>query len=520
MRTKNNFLRSLLAGALALVLIAATTSFGLIEIKNKFIKVIGDNTSGRFVIKTTDGDPDLNTDQNKLLLYEEYPPTSFTTINIDGELYRFGEERGSFLVPLQVKDSTIIATWNINNIDIVQLLEFADGPNTGRPDSVKISYMVQNKDTQPHNIGIRILLDTFLGRNDGAPFRIPGVGEITTETIFKNASVPFYWYAYDDLAEPTVRAQGTLKADGLTPPDMVIFASWDRFNKYLWDFQPVEGRSFRRAVIGPLDSATANYWNPTKIGPGQKTGYSMMYGLYGATILRSDIFNISLGGPATTKGEPVTINADIQKRPVIPAQNCSAEFILPMGLSFADKDTGLKNLGTISSNNVIKVLWNIVPDGRARGEIEYKIIVKGTVEGKEYKTIATRKLTVEGDTPPPPPPPPVEKPKPQITMNQRYSFNFDRINQVLVLVNDDLKKNNDILSKLNELLALRTKVYDKTLQDDHAIQINTLKSKTNTYPDQIRDAGKDTIKAENIAITNQPENSAPVSTNRNAPKPN
>ncbi len=494
---------------LLILFLATLTQASLVEIKNKYIKIIGDTVSGRFVIKTTDGDPDLKTDQNKLLLYEEYPPTSFSTIMINGEHYKFGEERGSFSIPIQVKDDTLISVWSINNIDITQLLEFTDGPNTGRPDSCKISYMIHNKSGMAAEIGLRILLDTYLGRNDGSPFRIPGIGEIITETSFLKDKIPYYWYAYDDLGDPSVRAQGSLKYEGITPPDMVIFASWDRFNKYLWDFPTVEGRSFRRAVIGPLDSATANYWLPVKVESGEKIGYSTLYGLYGATILRSDIFNISLSGPMTSKGEPVTVNADVQKKSMLPAENCSAEFILPMGLSFVNNDTALKDLGTIRSNHVAKAVWNIVPDGRARGEIEYKINMKGTVEGKEYKTTAVRKLTVEGEIPvtPPPPPPTVEKPKePQITYVQKYYFNFDRINQIVASVNEDYRLNNEILAKINELLAQRLKTYDKSLQDAHATQLQGIMSKTNSYLSQIRESGTNLKRMEQQAMTNSSGN--------------
>jgi hypothetical protein len=388
----------------------------------------------------------------------------------------------------------------VNNIDITQFLEFVDGPNTGRQDSVKISYMINNKSGKDSEIGVRILLDTFLGRNDGAPFRIPGKGEITTETIFTKDNVPSFWYSYDDLGDPTVRAQGTLRYEGLTPPDMVVFASWDRFNKYLWDFPTVEGRSFRRAVIGPLDSATANYWLPVKVPNGGKIGYSIMYGLYGATILRSDIFNISLSGPVNTKGEPVTIIADIQKKSLSPAQNCSAEFQLPMGLSFANNDKAVKDLGTINSNNVIKANWDVVPDGKARGEIEYKIIVKGTVDGKEYKTTAVRKLKVEGEAPPPP----AEEPKqPQITLQKVTVFNFERINKVLTDINNDMKVNNDILAKINELLSQKNKIYEKTLKDQHVMQIQNILVRTNTYPAQILESGKDYRKVQEIPVTNK-----------------
>ena len=44
------------------------------------------------ILKTTKGDPDLSSDQDALLLYEDYPPTSFTTLRVDEQDVIFGED--------------------------------------------------------------------------------------------------------------------------------------------------------------------------------------------------------------------------------------------------------------------------------------------------------------------------------------------------------------------------------------------------------------------------------------------
>ena len=72
------------------------TSSSLTTIKNENIKIIGDNTSGRFIIKTTGGDPNTESDNNALLLFEKHPPTSFTTININNNLFIYGDDNGTF----------------------------------------------------------------------------------------------------------------------------------------------------------------------------------------------------------------------------------------------------------------------------------------------------------------------------------------------------------------------------------------------------------------------------------------
>ena len=109
-------LKPILLTGIIVALLASSPLSALVEIKNGFLKVIGDETSGRFVIKTTDGDPDLSADQNKLLLYEEYPPTSYAVVRIDGREYKFGDEAGSFTQPIAVVDNTLVCRWTVNNV--------------------------------------------------------------------------------------------------------------------------------------------------------------------------------------------------------------------------------------------------------------------------------------------------------------------------------------------------------------------------------------------------------------------
>lgn len=492
----------------------------LIEIQNDFIKVIGDQESGRYVIKSTGGDPDLDTDQNKLLLYEEYPPTSFATIRIDKRDYKFGGEQGFFSVPMQVRQNKIITTWSINNIDITLFIQFTLGPNTGRMDSVRIAYVVINKDFVPHNIGVRIMLDTFLGKNDGSPFRIPGIGPITTETVFEGDNIPKYWYAFDNLGEPSVRAQGTLRGKGMTKPDKVIFASWERFNKYLWDFKTIEGRSFRRAIVGPLDSATACYWNPVTVQPNKQIGASIIYGLYGATLVKGDAFNISLGGEIETKGNPVIVSADIAKNAKFPAKDVVTSILLPKGLVLKKGETNEQQIGTLYSNTtVVRKQWTLIPDGTALGEVEYTVSVKGMIEGKEYENKASRKLKItEAPKKPKEPEKPKVPEKPQTVVSTLYQFDFSEINSILEDINKTSQKNNSLLKKLNQLLQAKNKFFSKKDKADYKKNIKEIQKTTPAYSEKIRNSGKNIIKSSTTTNVQKIETNSSTNESKNSPQ--
>ncbi len=449
----------------------------LIELKNNYIKIIGDPETGRFIIKTTGGDPKLTTDQDVLLLYEDYPPTSFTTLRIDGRNYKFGDEMGTFITRLMKRDNKIICVWVIRNIEIMQNLRFVKGPTTGNIDTVEISYTIWNKDSREHTVGIRIMLDTYLGKEDGAPFRIPGVGPVTTEKAFEGDKIPEYWYSYDDLGNPTVRAQGTVKIEGTPVPDKIIYASWERFNKYLWDFTIKEGRSFRRSIIGPLDSAVAIYWKPRKFNPNDTFTVKTYYGLYGATIYKGKVFNISLGGPLTTSGEPFLVTADIQNVSPYKAKNVIAEIMLPKGLKLMNNETNKKRLGTLKSKEIKKTSWNILPDKTVTGIITYKVKVSGIVQGKLEIAIAERKVNYKG-------------PKKEIIYTL---YDFSEINKLIAEMNALLRKNNEKLDELNRLIQQKGPYSQKQAIADRK-KINQRVNNTKKVKKKLPNAVKTAIK--------------------------
>ena len=68
------------------------------------------------------------------------------------------------------------------------------------------------------------MIDTMLGDNDEAPFRIPGTGAVTTEKQYNGDNIPAYYQAFDDLANPTVVSYGCFDKTSQNKPDYVQFS--------------------------------------------------------------------------------------------------------------------------------------------------------------------------------------------------------------------------------------------------------------------------------------------------------
>src|SRR5262249_7818811 len=81
------------------------------------------------------------------------------------------------------------SVWVCQRISITQTVEIVPS-STGALDTCLVSYTLENKDSQPHTVGVRALVDTMIDDNDGHPFAGPDGRLITTSADFRGADVP------------------------------------------------------------------------------------------------------------------------------------------------------------------------------------------------------------------------------------------------------------------------------------------------------------------------------------------
>ncbi|MBU1076237.1 MAG: OmpA family protein [Spirochaetes bacterium] len=369
-------------------------------LENEFLKVMTDTGTGRFIIKTTGGDPNLPSSKNVLLLYESDPPNSFTTIRIDNEDFVFGDEPGKCVKRLNITAGDMNCVWQIKNILITQTIRFVKGPATGKENTVEISYLIKNKDLKPHTVGIRIMLDTFLGEQDGAPFRIPDVGPVINESEYKDPNIPQYWYVYDDLIRPRIQAQGLLLNEGWQSPDKVILASCIRFMRRLWDFDVDEKRTFRRTPSDSSDSAIAIYWKGKKLGNEEEYKVETYFGLYDSTVVEGNLFNVSVSGPSRVSDEPFLVNTDVQNKTPYKTDDITAVIVLPDELKLQEGEEEEKNVGALLPREINRISWQVIPQKRDKdvpstNELVYKVKIRGKLDEEDIKTKATVPVTIK-----------------------------------------------------------------------------------------------------------------------------
>lgn len=367
----------------------------LMILSNQYVKVVvnaGDFNSGRFALETTGGAPDIPGDDNKPLIYGRPRPwTSYTTVRIDNQDYVFGgqtEQRagrgakyGILVQPPVTEDGTIRTTWQLGPIEVTQILRIITSTTTGWPDTMEIRYAMVNKDKKSHQVGLRMLLDTMLGANDGAPFRI-GEKAVTVDTVF-SGEMPEFWQAFDSVQEPSVTAQGTLRGSLVTTPDKVYISNWGSMADGAWDFDFKPGRELIRAGEYESDSAVALRWEPKKLAPGEERVVVTAYGLGGITIAPGEL-SLGITSPATVwadaKGKiRIPVVAYLQNTSASKASNVRLTLNLPAGLSLSSGQRTVRVIGELASKGTSQVAWDVTADPSLAGKsVTYSVTVEAT----------------------------------------------------------------------------------------------------------------------------------------------
>jgi hypothetical protein len=182
---------------------------------------------------------------------------------------------------------------NDNQVEVTQFVEMVRGQRSQLLDTCRVRYRIENRDSKNHTVGIRFLLDTFIGGNDGVPFTIPGDPNLcdTMKDLpaqAKDKKIPDFLQALEkaDLARPGTIAHLRLKLENLEPPVRVTLGAWPHeklrvLNRKaagpltLWDVPLLPLKS-----LGLNDSAITIYWKEAPLAPGGKREVGFEYGLW------------------------------------------------------------------------------------------------------------------------------------------------------------------------------------------------------------------------------------------------
>ena len=262
----NKILKKLISGLLAVIMIvgllpaqALAAAVGssekgyVTELDDGYISISVSEQNGGFLIDTLLGNQLKDGDDNKNLLFpSEGYDSSFTSIQVtrtDGSMeeYIFGRQYGflglsSTDVTVQRAGSSIIATWGVKDLTVVQTLTLLDETNP-QHGLVDIGYDVSTSSDDVADVKLRIMLDTALGDQDYGFYQLYDGSD--SFNLVKNESV--VENAYENILM-TVAGEGpsavtayTVNAllDGVEQkPYQVAFGHWANLANTVFDFVP------------------------------------------------------------------------------------------------------------------------------------------------------------------------------------------------------------------------------------------------------------------------------------------
>lgn len=369
-------------------------------LNNEFLKLVLEQSSGKINLWTTNGDPLNAKDNNKKLLYNGGNPyTSYSTVSVDGDHKIYGADGLTEALTYNAADKSISGTAAYGKITVKQTVRFVRNSATGRDDVVEIKYTATNTDTAAHKVGMRIMLDTMLGSNDDAPFRVAGQ-DVTNETEFTGDNIPSYWQAFDSLEDPTVIAQGSFLKDTSNLPDKVQFVGWPHVKKTatIWDYQIPE------TATANGDSAVTVTWNEKELAPGESRTYTTHYGLSQLDqIATSQAQSLGLKVHVEQEAElknnryETTVTAYINNTGDTDITNPTLNIVLPEGASLVEGEMPSVVYGSIKPGEELTKTWRVVfvNSDQARS---YQITVERWADNIEKQSI-TNTINVPGYVP-------------------------------------------------------------------------------------------------------------------------
>ena len=313
-------------------------------------------------------------DDGKRLTYSANGDTNSTRVFVDGETPAFGDEQGTLVRGNQiVAQGTYESVWEFRDIETTQTVEEIAGDVSRRMDAIRITYALKNKGTQEHMAGLRVMLDTLIGSNDGVPFIVPGSREIVTSAVtYHNDEIPDFIRALErpELADPGVVVDIGLRPAAGERPTEVAITHWPGSNApYDYD---------REAPLGD-DSAIGLYYAARALRPGEIRSMNFTYGLGQLSSMgkRNAKLGLTAGGPFHAGGK-FWLVALVQN----PQRGQSVRLTLPEGLALAPRQQAAKPVASDAAYTQLSWLIQVLP-GRV-GAAELKAVLEpGAIEDRQ-----------------------------------------------------------------------------------------------------------------------------------------
>jgi hypothetical protein len=358
------------------------------------------NERQRFGFVTLDEKDPNYPDKFKRLTYKEDGSYNNTCIKIDGDENLYGQAPGQWARddktrrPLNnimlIPRRKWISAWEYpGRVRVTQTVMVVPNDDT-RPaklNTALVHYRIENRDNVPHKVGIRIMLDTYIGGNDGVPFALAGRDQlVTTKIDLQNTKdIPEFIQALErpNLADAGTKATMVLKfADGfrlssndppLDPIVRLIICRFPGNPEIRWDVPQWDMNDKARGEQN--DSCVLLYWPEQVMPPHTARTMAFTYGLGSISPVGPDA-SLALYTAAKPKpGSTFTVSAWVKN----PRLGQSVMLHLPAQMSFVDAGAATQTVAK-ANTELGQVSWKVKVARDAQPGL-YKLT--GSMAGKQ-----------------------------------------------------------------------------------------------------------------------------------------
>lgn len=309
---------------------------------------------------------------------------SHFNVRIDGTVYSNNSNRtGAVQLPLLsnpalLPDGTITCSYRVGGVTIEQQL--TPEQYSATVGAIRIKYVITNNDAVAHQVGLLLLLDTFVGGTDNA--RVATRFDYSRiERQYTAPLMPDYFQAFerDNPVLPGLVAQGTLVGRDAVRPDLMIVGDVFTLRAVRWDY----------TITNPFynDSAVILRWNETRLASNESRVITTYYGL-GDVNTQGGTLALNLTAPNRLEAfagqltpNPFEINLIVFNSGAVAATGVQATLNLPPGLALASGELATKSLSPSDLNaaQIGTLSWKVLAQCPAADDtLSFRVEVRAT----------------------------------------------------------------------------------------------------------------------------------------------
>jgi hypothetical protein len=254
----------------AALFLTCSLALQALEAKEGLVRLVINETTARISLYKL---IDVAKGRYEALIFDQDSRTSFATLSADGRLFKLGDS-ADFRVSTARTDTGARIEFRSSSFVVRQTVDFARSDGAALADGVRIGFALENISEREASLGLRYLVDTWLGEKSGLHFVTDARPRVNGETAILPADADTW------VASPGERASFMIQfaGAGIDRPDKVLLSNWKRLSDASWGFDANPQRNFTLVPYSINDSAAALYWEPISVARGATRSLSFVMG--------------------------------------------------------------------------------------------------------------------------------------------------------------------------------------------------------------------------------------------------